>query len=155
MPAVTITVDDLRIFAPQIEEVKAEAMIEDAVATAAVVAPCILTDEFAHPGAAKAILRAAILRWNDAGSGAVVSQTAGPFGQTVDTSNPRRSLFWPSEIERLQKLCNADESKAFAVDTVPTVGPIEHADICAINFGATYCSCGALLTGLSALWEQP
>lgn len=33
---------------------------------------------------------------------------------------------------------------AFAVDTVSTT--ITHADICAINFGALYCSCGASLT---------
>lgn len=152
MAAVAITVDDLLPFAPNIDEAKAEAMIEDALALAAVVAPCILDPAFENPGAAKAILRGAVLRWNESGSGAIVSQAAGPFSQTVDTSNPRKSLFWPSEIEQLQKLCSL-KSGAFAVDTIPGVG-IVHADICSLNFGATYCSCGAWLTGGEPLWEE-
>lgn len=152
MAAVTITVDDLLPFAPDIDEAKAAAMIEDALALAAVIAPCILDPEFENPGAAKAILRGAVLRWNDSGSGAIVSQAAGPFSQTVDTSNPRKSLFWPSEIEQLQKLCGP-KAGAFAIDTAPVVGIANHADICSLNFGATYCSCGAWLTGGEPLWE--
>ena len=37
------------------------------------------------------------------------------------------------------------EGKAFGIDTSPWRAV--HADICAINFGAIYCSCGADLTG--------
>ncbi|MGX6513026.1 hypothetical protein [Rhodococcus sp. SJ-2] len=116
---VSITLDDLRPFTPTIDEAKALAMIDDALALAVVVAPCILDDTFEHPGAAKAILRGAILRWNDAGNGAIVSQAAGPFSQTVDTSQPRRGLFWPSEIKQLQELCSNGKSGAFAIDTLP------------------------------------
>jgi hypothetical protein len=47
---------------------------------------------------------------------------------------------------------NPASSGAFAIDTMPTTGLI-HADICALNFGATYCSCGAILTGSYPLWE--
>ena len=101
--------DDLRPFAPDIDEAKAEAMIADAVAIAASIAPCILDDDFAHAGAAKAILRGAILRWNEHGSGALSaeSETAGPFGRTLsmDTRTPRRVMFQPSEITALQRLC--------------------------------------------------
>ena len=79
MAAVTLTVDDLIPFAPDIEPGKATAMIDDALALAAVVAPCILEDTFTAAGAAKAILRGAVLRWHDAGAGAIVSQSAGPF----------------------------------------------------------------------------
>lgn len=48
---------------------------------------------------------------------------------------------------------SAGPSGAFAVDTVATTGST-HADICTLNFGGTYCSCGAVLTGLYALYER-
>ncbi|EOM77908.1 hypothetical protein Rrhod_0717 [Rhodococcus rhodnii LMG 5362] len=150
----SITVDDLRVFAPGIDEAKAQAMIEDALGTAALLAPCLFEDEFEHPAAAKAILRAAILRWDEAGTGAVTQMSAGPFQRTVDTSSPRRRLFWPSEIDDLTKMCRTSGSGAFTVDTVPTGPAIVHADICSLRFGAAYCSCGAALTRGGALWEQ-
>lgn len=144
MAAVTLTVEDLTPFA-SIAEPKAQAMIDDVLALAARVAPCILTEEFEYAAAAKAILRGAVLRWNDTGSGAVQSQTAGPFGQTI-TPAPRKSTFWPSEIQDLQALCKATPGDVgiFAVDTVATTGA--HSVLCALNFGALYCSCGADLT---------
>lgn len=119
MPAVTITPDDLAPFA-EIDPAKAEAMIDDALALAARVAPCITDLSFEYADAAKAILRGAILRWHDAGTGAIVSQQGGPFGQTIDTRQTRRSMFWPSEIEDLQGLCSGSlEGKAFEIDTMP------------------------------------
>jgi len=155
VPAVELVPPDLEPFA-DIEEAKAEAMIDDAIAMAALVAPCILDDDFAYPAAAKALLRAAVLRWNDAGTGAIQSEskTAGPFGhsQTIDTRQQRRNLFWPSEIESLQKMCQGSASGAFSIDTLPACTPV-HADICSLNFGATYCSCGAVLTGSWPLYE--
>lgn len=95
---------DLSPFA-EIEAAKAEAMIEDAEAMALLAAPCIAADGFAYGAAVKAILRGAVLRWNDSGSGALQAQTAGPFGQTLDTRQERRGMFWPSEIVALQSLC--------------------------------------------------
>lgn len=149
-----ISTTDLGPFAT-IETAKANAMIADAEAMAKLVAPCITDVEFEHEDAVKAILREAILRRNDAGSGAVTTQTAGPFSQAVDTSRPRRGLFWPSEIEQLQDLCSdTGNSGAFSVDTVAN-GVIVHADVCSLNFGADYCSCGAILTGAWPLWEEP
>ena len=146
MAAVNLTTDDLLPFAT-IDEAKAQAMIDDAMALAARVAPCILTADFQYGAAAKAILRGAILRWNDSGSGALSAQAAGPFSQTLDTRQQRRGMFWPSEIEQLQDLCKGDEtSGAFAVDTLAATSPIVHADSCALNFGGLYCSCGAVLT---------
>ena len=153
MTAVTLTLTDLAPFA-DIEPVKAQAMIDDALAMAERVAPCITTTEFAYPAAAKAILRGAIIRWHDAGSGALQSQTAGPFGQVVDTRQPRRGMFWPSEIEQLQDLCKGSElSGAFSIDTLPVFSGA-HNDTCAINFGALYCSCGAVLTQGLPLYEN-
>lgn len=143
--------EDLAPFA-SIAEAKATAMIEDAEAMAKLVAPCIADTEFAHTAAVKAVLRGAILRWNDAGSGAVTTQTAGPYSQTYDNRQTRKSLFWPSEIEQLQDLCTPEGTgKAYAVDTVAPCAAV-HADVCALTFGALYCSCGADLAGVP-LWE--
>ncbi|MBM4496345.1 hypothetical protein MWT96_20280 [Prescottella equi] len=120
MPAVTLTYTDLTAFASDIDPAKAEIMIEDALALAAEVAPCILDPGFTKAAAAKAIIRGAVLRWNDSGSGAVTQVSAGSFQQTVDTRTARRSMFWPSEITELQKLCGAARSgRAFSIDTTP------------------------------------
>lgn len=131
-----------------------EVMIADAEALALLSAPClgidppVLTD--AQVAAVKAILRGAIMRWSDAGTGAVQSESAGPFSQTTDTTVPRRGMFWPSEIALLQGVCaDGEAGKAFGVDTVTFDGI--HADACSINLGATYCSCGADIAGFP-LW---
>lgn len=95
---------DLENFAT-IPEGKAEDMIEDAEAMAVLVAPCITAEGFSYTAAVKAILRGAILRWNDGGSGALTQQGAGPFSQSFDTRQERKAMFWPSEIKQLQNLC--------------------------------------------------
>src|SRR4051794_38040500 len=107
---------------------KADAMIEDAEAMAVLVAPCITAVGFAQTAAVKAILRGALLRWNDAGTGALSAQTAGPFGQTLDTRQERRAMFWPSEIEQLQNLCADIGGAAYTTslagpDPDPTTDP--------------------------------
>ena len=143
---------DLTAFAT-IDEAKAELMIEDAEAMAVLAAPCLADAEFradsALVGVVKAILRGAILRWHDAGSGAVTQQGAGPFQQTVDTRTTRKGMFWPSEITQLRDLCakfnGSDTGGAFTVDTAPRFGGGGHADICDLNLGWPYCSCGAYL----------
>lgn len=151
MPAVALVPADLAPFAT-IEEAKAQEMITDALALAARIAPCIADSDFQYAAAAKAILRGAVLRWNDSGSGALQTENMGQYGYSVDTRQQRRGMFWPSEIEQLQQLCQTGEtSGAFDIDTVSTT--VTHADICALNFGATYCSCGALLTGGWPLYE--
>jgi hypothetical protein len=153
--AVTLVPEDFVPFA-DIPTAKAQAMIEDAVALAARVAPCILADEFTHDTAARAILRSAILRWNDAGSGAMTTESVDDYSGTVDTRQPRRSLFWPSEIEQLQDLCRTgtEDGGSFGIDTAPTLGITQHADICSLRFGALYCSCGAVLTMNLPLYEN-
>lgn len=152
--------EDLSPFA-EIEEAKAEAMIADAEALASTVAPCLGDPDVSlspsQEAAVRAVLRSAVLRWNDSGSGAFQSQTTGPFSVTMDTRQQRRSLFWSTEIEQLQAVCAAvtgGSGGAFSVDTVPTGGR-QHSLVCSLNFGANYCSCGADLTGPSEgpLWE--
>lgn len=147
MAAVTLTPDDLRPFAPGIDEAKATAMIADAIALAARVAPCILDDDFKYADAAKAIIREAILRRNEAGTGAVVQQGAGPFQMTVDSRQQRRALFSIREIAQLQDLCRENGNSAFSLDTAP-VKSVSHSPVCALVFGALYCSCAADIAGV-------
>lgn len=100
--------------------------------------------------AVKAILRGAIMRWTDAGSGAKQSVTTGPFSETIDTTVSRRGMFWPSEITNLQSICSDGQSgKVFSIDTVGFYSV--HSPTCSINFGAGYCSCGADIAGFP-LW---
>lgn len=159
MPAVRLVYSDLTPFAADIDVVKATAMIEDVLALAERVAPCITTEAFEFPAAAKAVLRGIVLRWNEQGNAGLQSrsETTGPFSrsETYEVQQSRRGAFWPSEIASLQDLCKGAESaaSAFAVDTALTARA-NHADICSLNFGATYCSCGAVLTrGEYPLWE--
>ena len=145
-----LIVDDLLPFAPDIDPVKAAGMVEDASALAVLAAPCLgiepSTLTVADRAALKAILRGAVLRWNEAGTGALAAQTAGPFGQTIDTRQARRGMFYPSEIAQLRDICGGKAGGAFGIDTLGTASLV-HADTCSLNFGATYCSCGAVLTG--------
>ena len=153
--AVWIEPADLAPFA-DIPQAKAQAMIADALATAKIAAPCIDDEDFAHPDAAKAIIRGAILRWNDAGSGVrtQISDTVGPFAHAESYQQPqRRALFWPSEIDQLKKLCSdSSSSKSWGYDSAGGMAA-SHADVCSLNFGADYCSCGAVLAG-APLWEN-
>lgn len=146
--------EDLANFA-EIVEGKANDMIQDAESQAFLIAPCIAdldpeTDALKFK-AVKAILRSAILRWNDAGNGAktTTQQGAGPYQQmtVVDNTKTRIGAFWPSEIERLQNICKADDSKGvFSIDTAPSVSST-HLAWCNLNFGASYCSCGVDIAG--------
>lgn len=161
-----IITSDLAPFA-DIPEAKASEMIADAESQAILAASCLasLPDapdgetpaerklREAKMGAVKAILRAAILRWNDAGSGAVQTEVTGPFS-TMAVPQARRSMFWPSEIADLQSICrSADAGKAFGVDTMGG-GALVHQPWCALYFAATYCSCGADIAG-SPIYEGP
>jgi hypothetical protein len=158
-----ITRTDLEPFAV-IAEARADAMIADAESMAILAAPCLpgLTtapvDEtpeaevlrLAKLAAVKAILRGAILRWEDAGSGALQTQQEqiGPFGAQATVTPLRKSMFWPSEIESLQGICSSGEKgKAYSLDTAPG-GASAHLPWCALMFGATYCSCGADIAGV-------
>lgn len=133
----------------------AETMVAGANARAARVAPCLLEDgKDAARSEAKLILIGAVQRWSEAGSGAVAQASAGPFQLATDTRQRTGFNLWPSEIEVLQDLCTGDTSGAFAVDTVPTVGRPWHDAVCSIVFGASYCSCGAVLTGGEPLWPS-
>lgn len=164
--------EDLAPFA-DIAPAKAAAMIEDAEASAVLVAPCLpgltiapdpetpeeAVVRLAKLAAVKAILRAALLRWEEAGSGGVTAtqRTAGPFSeQNSFQSVGRKGMFWPSEIESLQGICSsAVQGKAYAVESVNREDPTAHLHTpwCSYRFGALYCSCGVDLTGSFPLYE--
>lgn len=142
-----ITVDDLRPFM-DIDYEQAQAMVEDAVAMATAVAPCLADEAFEHRGAAKAIVRRAILRWNAAGvSGTVTQQSAGPFSETV-SGGSSKGLFWPSEIADLQALCRKAGTAgggAFTIKPAAAQGAGVHSEMCDLAFFGTHCTCGSNL----------
>lgn len=153
-----LTPADLVPFVPDIDQAKAQEMITDVLALAGLAAPC-LDDENLAPAkaaAAKAILRGAVLRWNEAGQGGRTQVTNVALGfqhsESFDNSTPRRSLLWPSEIAQLQKICTSGGGRsAWSYDTAGGAG-LQHGDTCAINLGATYCDCGAIYTGAGPLY---
>ncbi|HKY57666.1 MAG TPA: hypothetical protein VJL80_06485 [Aeromicrobium sp.] len=150
-----ITVDDLPT-AMQSNELIA-VMVAGANAKASRVAPCLTwtgtpeaepapsEDQLAE---AKLVLIGAIGRWIQAGSGAVQSQTAGPFGMTVDTRQKASGYnLWPSDIESLQEICSSGTTTSNGAFSIrPSGGCSAHMPWCSLAFGATYCSCGADLT---------
>ena len=100
-----------------------QAWLDAANALAARVAPCLVsTDPAPSVGQlaeAKLVLIGMIVRWKDAGAGALASQTAGPFGQTLDTRVKTGYNPWPSEVERLQAICASGAGRAFEINTIP------------------------------------
>lgn len=154
-----ISVTDLPASLQSVELVGA--MVAGANAKASRVAPCLTwtggedSDEPAPSedqlAEALLVLVGAVKRWAEAGSGAVQSQTAGPFGLTVDTRQRTGFNLWPSEIRDLQDICKRNDAKrAFAVDTVGCGGG--HSPICSLYFGGSACSCGADIAG-TAIYE--
>lgn len=100
---------DLEPFGLNLPEAAVEALVEDAEATARRIAPCLSpTSDSEVLAAAKAVLRRAVLRAAEQGSGAMQTMTAGPYGATLDTRTPAsRGIFYPSEEAQLRELCES------------------------------------------------
>ena len=151
-----ITLGDVDSFASSVDTGLLQVMVAGANARAVRVAPCLAaSDNPAARAEAKLILIGAVKRWVEAGSGAVAQASAGPFQLSTDTRQRTGFNLWPSEIEVLQDLCSKDAGGAFGVDTGPTSGSVFHDEACTVVFGASYCSCGAVLTGGEPLWPSP
>lgn len=139
------------------EDVATNAMatvwVNGANARASRVAPCLTEDPSDDQLAeAKLVLIGAVSRWSQTGAGAYQSETIGPLSYTIDNRQRGGFNLWPTEITQLQDICKSgSEGKAFAVDTVSTVG--FHSPICSIYFGGV-CSCGADLAG-APIFETP
>ena len=118
------------------------------------VAPCLVATGEDAPtynqvAEAKLILLGAIKRWAEAGSGALQSQTAGPFSAVQDTRQRTGYALWPSEITNLQAICKTEggqSRQAFSIDTAPAYSA--HLPWCSLSMGATYCSCGVDIAGV-------
>lgn len=144
MAAVELTAADLQTFDKELTVEQCEALIADGMAMATQIAPCIVESDFAHAAAAKAIIRAACLRWGSSGSGvSSVQDSSGPFAQTTTfSSGSRRSLFFPSEITALEALCRATRRRgAFAVDTAPPVSTSCTESTCSFIYGSLGSPC--------------
>lgn len=137
----------------KVEPSQLEVMIAGANAKASRVAPCLTsTDPAPTPeqvDEARLVLVGAIIRWVDAGNGAMQQQTAGPFSVMTDTRQRGGWNLWPSEINALQEICRAGGSSggAFTIDTAPTLSGV-HPAWCSLSMGATYCSCGVDIAGV-------
>lgn len=119
-----IDVTDIQAVMPDADPNRVDAFVDDAIALAVSVAPCLATEDLdaGKAAAAKAVLRQVIMRWIDRGSGVNTQQIAGPFQVSVDQSHG--GLFWPSEIQALQGICAGSSpvgQTAFAVDMSPAV----------------------------------
>lgn len=159
--AIIIEVTDLPT-AIQSMEMVAD-MVAGANAKASRVAPCLTwtgtPETEPEPTAeqlaeAKLVLLGAVKRWAEAGSGALQSQQAGPYGMTVDTRQRGGFNLWPSEITDLQAICStgATGRQAFSLDTAPSFSA--HTPWCSLNFDATYCSCGVDIAGFP-IFDEP
>lgn len=129
--------------------------IEDVESMALLAAPCLgdtLTE--IQTKQVRAVLRTALIRMKDEGSGSVQQTTAGPFGQTIDTRQPRRGLFWPSELAELRSICALATGASSGTAGTLYVNTLIHAAWCSLNLGATFCSCGADIAGVP-IFEQP
>lgn len=112
---------------PNVSEDKGKILLEDVMARAIGLVPELANQLTDHQLAvAKAVIRKAVARWADSGTGGVVtkSQTAGPY-QTSETYEGRgdRPLFYDSEIAELKAIFSpgdalAKKSKAFSVAPV-------------------------------------
>lgn len=154
MPIIQVT-DLPSSVTAEVDAATLDIMLAGANATAGRIAPCLVAIDPAPTAAqlaeAKLVLLGAIIRWAKAGSGGVttVQQGAGPFQQSTTTDTTVRAGYklWPSEIQQLQDICkNADTGGVFSIDTAPALNGA-HLPWCAINFGATYCSCGVDIAG--------
>lgn len=112
MAAVVMTVADFAAWDTGIPAGKLQAMIDDAMATAARHAPCILGDSLSAESVAfaKALLRGAILRWAESGAGVRKSETFGAHSYTLETQQSRYGMFYDREVADLASLCGSAAS---------------------------------------------
>lgn len=118
--AINITPDELRAYGLDISDKTAELFIRDAIAMAVTIAPGLKTADQDTQDAAAGVIRGAIVRWAESGSGGVASQakTMGPF-TTQESYRQRSSMFFPSEEALLKRLADSASRRVWAVDMLP------------------------------------
>lgn len=125
-------------------------LIEDAEVFATMVVPTLTEPSSISADQrrqVKTILRRAVIREADAGTGSKVQESAGPYSYTVDTRSLRGASFLTEdEEETLRTICGVGRSnQVFSVDVTPTL--TEHLPWCDLMFGGVTCTCGASLAG--------
>lgn len=122
-----ITYPDLQKFDAALDEAQADDMIATAWARAGQAAPCLRdahddTLDAEDLEIVKDVLRSAILRWVERGSGAVVSRNAGEYGETLARIDDSGNLFRPGEIRDLKEVCGnvRKRGRASTIATLPT-----------------------------------
>lgn len=100
---------------------KAQAMIDDAEAKALVIEPKLAQNDqlsATQINAVRALLRDAILRWNDRGSGALTQTSIGQVNVSSDSRSWGQNLFTSREEAQLRSIAagSANRDKAFMVN---------------------------------------
>jgi len=72
-----------------------------------------------------------------------IQQSGGPFSVTMKPANPAGDFYLTKQEK---KALGDGAQRAFGVQIAGLIASI-HAEWCSLNFGATYCSCGADIAG--------
>lgn len=72
-----------------------------------------------------------------------IQHSAGPFAETVKPTNPNGDFYLTKQE---QKALGSGAQRAFGV-SIAGASCSPHVPWCNLNFGATYCSCGADIAG--------
>lgn len=137
-------------------------LIDDAETSATMpkVAPALAEPDLltaAQRAQVKTILRRAVVREAEAGTGAKTQEVAGPYSYTVDTRTANRtSCLTEEEEDALRSIVGISKStQVFSLDVTPsTVSPSNHLPWCDLQFGGLICTCGVALTGYYPLYEM-
>ncbi|MFT3877143.1 MAG: hypothetical protein QM708_12080 [Propioniciclava sp.] len=114
--ALVIDPEKLVTLRPELSPAMAAIMLQGAIARAARIAPCIMSDAFPYGDAATSIILDALVRRFDGGSGVVTQQTAGMFSQSTD-GRASMNLFTSQERADLAAMCA--QSTARTLNTAP------------------------------------
>lgn len=142
-----------------VDTARIDILIEDAEVFATLAAPPLadpapLTET--QRAQVKTILRRAVIREADAGTGAKTQEVAGPYSYTVDTRKANDVSFLTEEEEdALRGVVGIVKStQAFNTDVTPAPGYSDHLPWCDLMFGGLVCTCGVALTGYYPLYEM-
>lgn len=79
-----------------------------------------------------------------------VQESTGPFSYTERPTNPHGDFYLTRQERRA---LGEGRQVAFGAQVASREFTPSHRPWCSLAFGATYCSCGASLTGEGPLWE--
>lgn len=170
VPEAPVTPQQIMVFDDEMEEGAAQEMIITVWARVLKVAPCLRVsqdepsplDDPVNLQIVKDVVRGAVLRWADRGSGALKFQSSGDFSQTLADVG---ALLRPNEIRELEEMCGefTRQQRAATISTATYNNEIVHAPWCSVNFAAgalnpqpgapVFCNCGSILNnGAGPIW---